>query len=175
MEKEYLQEGDYVYELYAILIHSGGAHAGHYYAFIKDSADNQWYKFNDVMVHKISFLEIVSTFGQNQSKKRRFSSAVQNRANAYMLMYRQIDKNFNVDNVPASLISQELKDDVLADIKLEKAKLEERERKDNQMQIKVIYNDESKAFWVNRKEDPLNYLLTLAVGEFGLQDVGIEN
>lgn len=175
LQVDYFKEGDFVYELYAILVHSGGAHAGHYYAYIKDSADNQWYKFNDVMVHRISFLEIISTFGQKPPTKRRFSSAVQNRANAYMLMYRQVDPTFNVNHVPISFISQELKDEIQADVKVEKEKLQERERKDNQMQLKVIYNDESRTFWVNRREDPLNYLLHLAIKEFELDHIGAEN
>ena len=32
---EYLKQGDLVYELYAVLVHSGSALGGHYYAFIK--------------------------------------------------------------------------------------------------------------------------------------------
>jgi ubiquitin carboxyl-terminal hydrolase 47 len=44
---EYLKAGDYVYELYSILIHSGSAMGGHYYAFIKSFEDGNWYKFND--------------------------------------------------------------------------------------------------------------------------------
>ena len=32
----YLQDGDYVFELFGILIHSGSAFGGHYYAYIKD-------------------------------------------------------------------------------------------------------------------------------------------
>jgi len=34
--KEYLGQGSFVYELYGIMIHSGGAHGGHYSAYIKD-------------------------------------------------------------------------------------------------------------------------------------------
>jgi ubiquitin carboxyl-terminal hydrolase 47 len=170
-----MKEGQFVYELFSILIHSGGAHAGHYYAYIKDSANNQWYKFNDVMVYRISFLEIISTFGQNISKKKRYSNNVQNRSNAYMLMYRQIDPDFNVNEVPKSLISQELRDEVENDVTVEKIKLLERERKDNRMQLKVIYDDESKAFWVNRKEDPLTFLLLQAMKEFEIDNLEVSD
>lgn len=175
LQDQYLNEGPFVYELFSILIHSGGAHAGHYYAYIKDSANNEWYKFNDVMVHRISFLEIIATFGQNITKKKRYSTSIQNRSNAYMLMYRQIDPDFNVNDVPKSLISQELRDAVENDVTVEKIKLLDRERKDNQMQLKVIYNDESKAFWVNRKEDPLTFLLLQAMKEFDIEHLGVEN
>jgi len=30
-----LEQGEYVYEVYAILIHTGGAFGGHYFAYIK--------------------------------------------------------------------------------------------------------------------------------------------
>ena len=36
-----------IYELYSVLIHSGGAMCGHYYAFIRDFETGKWYKFND--------------------------------------------------------------------------------------------------------------------------------
>lgn len=173
--EEYKKQGDMVYELYAILIHDGGAHAGHYYAYIKDFSDGQWYKFNDVMVYKISFLEIISTFGQKQTKKRKFGHYRENRANAYMLMYRHIDPAFNINNVPSSMISQQVKDEISQDLITEKEKLRERERKDNQMQIKVMYNDESVAFWVNKKEDQLSYLLSLAMKEFKLDHLDAKN
>ena len=35
--QQYKNDGQFVYELYAILIHAGGAHAGHYYGYIKDN------------------------------------------------------------------------------------------------------------------------------------------
>lgn len=35
------------YELFSVIVHVGTAHSGHYYAFIKDFTDKQWYEFND--------------------------------------------------------------------------------------------------------------------------------
>lgn len=40
----------YMYELYAIIIHSGNALEGHYYAFIKDFKTDQWLCFDDQSV-----------------------------------------------------------------------------------------------------------------------------
>jgi ubiquitin C-terminal hydrolase len=34
----------------SVLVHSGGAMGGHYYAFIKSFADGKWYQFNDSTV-----------------------------------------------------------------------------------------------------------------------------
>ncbi len=45
----------YVYELFAVLVHSGSAMGGHYYAYIKAMTgsaeeDGKWHKFNDSTV-----------------------------------------------------------------------------------------------------------------------------
>ena len=42
-----------MYELYSILIHSGSAMGGHYYAYIKSFEDGKWYNFNDAIVSEI--------------------------------------------------------------------------------------------------------------------------
>mmetsp|Transcript_59707 Transcript_59707/g.82027 ORF Transcript_59707/g.82027 Transcript_59707/m.82027 type:complete len:87 (-) Transcript_59707:1318-1578(-) len=60
---EYVQTGPFVYDLYAVMVHSGGAYGGHYYAYIKDLETNQWYNFNDSSVRPISVLEVVEMFG----------------------------------------------------------------------------------------------------------------
>jgi ubiquitin carboxyl-terminal hydrolase 47 len=38
--------------LYAVLVHSGGAYGGHYFAFIFNGKD--WYRFDDSTVRKSS-------------------------------------------------------------------------------------------------------------------------
>lgn len=47
-------EGPYKYELFSIMIHSGSASGGHYYAYIKDFQTNQWFCFNDQNVSRVS-------------------------------------------------------------------------------------------------------------------------
>ena len=42
-----------VYELFGVLVHSGSASFGHYYAFLRPSTDKQWYEFNDSRVSKV--------------------------------------------------------------------------------------------------------------------------
>jgi ubiquitin carboxyl-terminal hydrolase 47 len=79
---EYIKQGNYVYELYSILIHSGSAMGGHYYAYIKSFEDGKWYNFNDSDVSEIVEGnvndEIQNMFGGNATS-------------AYMLQYRQYD------------------------------------------------------------------------------------
>ncbi|GAB5575117.1 ubiquitin carboxyl-terminal hydrolase 24 isoform X1 [Prionailurus iriomotensis] len=43
------------YELVGVIVHSGQAHAGHYYSFIKDRrgcGKGKWYKFNDTVIEE---------------------------------------------------------------------------------------------------------------------------
>ena len=48
-EKSEITNTDVVnrYHLHSILVHRGTANAGHYYAFIKPTMEDQWYEFND--------------------------------------------------------------------------------------------------------------------------------
>lgn len=48
------ETGPYIYELFSIMIHSGSAAGGHYYAYIKDFKDGEWYCFNDQNVSRVS-------------------------------------------------------------------------------------------------------------------------
>ncbi|KAH8955666.1 hypothetical protein BDL97_08G152600 [Sphagnum fallax] len=41
-----------LYTLHSVLVHSGGVHGGHYYAFIRPTLSDQWYKFDDERVTK---------------------------------------------------------------------------------------------------------------------------
>lgn len=55
---EYLKQGEYIYELYSILIHSGSSMGGHYYAYIRSFQDGKWYNFNDSNVTEINTQEV---------------------------------------------------------------------------------------------------------------------
>lgn len=57
-----VEKGPFMYELYAILIHSGNASGGHYYAYIKDFITGQWFCFNDQNVSGVSYPKIICVF-----------------------------------------------------------------------------------------------------------------
>uniref|UniRef100_A0A182JKF4 Ubiquitin carboxyl-terminal hydrolase 47 n=1 Tax=Anopheles atroparvus TaxID=41427 RepID=A0A182JKF4_ANOAO len=86
--------GPYKYELFAIMIHSGSASGGHYYAYIKDFKSSRWYSFNDQTVQPITKEDIHKSFGGG-SYKTSYTGAYTSSTNAYMLMYRQIDGEKN--------------------------------------------------------------------------------
>eukprot|EP01118_Nematostelium_gracile_P007705 TRINITY_DN2517_c0_g1_i1.p1 TRINITY_DN2517_c0_g1~~TRINITY_DN2517_c0_g1_i1.p1 ORF type:complete len:610 (+),score=142.53 TRINITY_DN2517_c0_g1_i1:98-1927(+) len=111
-----LKNGPNVYELYSVLIHRGSALGGHYYAYIKSFASGKWFEFNDSQVSEISKSDIYKTFGEDDDSKYSkggMFSMFQSSANAYMLMYRRIDPERNMQEVTLESIPSELKKTVL--------------------------------------------------------------
>ncbi|CDQ73523.1 unnamed protein product [Oncorhynchus mykiss] len=93
------------YELVGVVVHSGQAHAGHYYSFIKDrrgSARGRWYKFNDNVVEEFDMndetLEYECFGGEYRPKvydqSNPYPDVRRRYWNAYMLFYQRIsDQN----------------------------------------------------------------------------------
>lgn len=68
----------YPYQLHAVLVHEGQAAAGHYWAYIYDSMNEKWLKFNDIAVTCTSWDDLVKE-----------SVGGYHNASAYCLMYVQ--------------------------------------------------------------------------------------
>jgi len=100
---EFLKQGDLVYELYAVLVHSGSAMGGHYYAFIKSFEDGLWYKFNDSDVSKMDSEDIKCVFGDKSGN-----------ATAYMLKYRHYNPSTKENPViiPDEIIPEYLRKEI---------------------------------------------------------------
>lgn len=59
----------YVYQLHGVLVHSGDFNAGHYYAFLKPTADGHFYKFDDDRVTRATLKEALEeNFGGDYAK-----------------------------------------------------------------------------------------------------------
>ena len=56
------------YELYSMMIHTGGASGGHYFAYIKDFKSGQWLQFNDSNVKIIPSEQIEEWFNPKEEK-----------------------------------------------------------------------------------------------------------
>ncbi|XP_072321546.1 ubiquitin carboxyl-terminal hydrolase 47 isoform X2 [Eucyclogobius newberryi] len=96
------------YELFSVMVHSGSAAGGHYYACIRSFSDGQWYSFNDQHVSKITQDDIRKTYGGSSGSRGYYSSAFASSTNAYMLIYRLKDatrnaKYFAVEDFPAHI------------------------------------------------------------------------
>lgn len=55
--------GEWVYELFAVLNHSGAIAGGHYYAYIKNLETQKWFNFNDSNVSEITEEKVSEAWG----------------------------------------------------------------------------------------------------------------
>ncbi|GCB74652.1 hypothetical protein scyTo_0003743, partial [Scyliorhinus torazame] len=112
------------YELVGVIVHSGQAHAGHYYSFIKDrraTGKGKWYKFNDTVVEEFDLndetLEFECFGGEYRPKvydqSNPYPEVRRRYWNAYMLFYqRMLDQNSPVlpKKSRVSVVRQEAED-----------------------------------------------------------------
>ena len=140
--KKYFQEGDNVYELFSIVIQSGSADGGHYYAYIKSFEDNKWYNFNDGSVTFLEKNRISEIFGEKFEEKAKIISKYHSSATAYYLSYRKMDNPNNNNNCKKWKIEDMKINDNLRElckdedlITIEKEKEEEEKRKYSKMGI----------------------------------------
>lgn len=82
-----------------MLVHSGSAIGGHYYAYIKSFDDQKWYNYNDSTVTPITLEDVTKVFGDGRGS-----------STAYMLKYRQYNpthreagQSISDDIIPAYL------------------------------------------------------------------------
>ncbi|CAN4126347.1 unnamed protein product [Withania somnifera] len=119
-----------LYTLHSVLVHSGGVHGGHYYAYIRPTLSDQWFKFDDERVTKEDPKRALEEqyggeeelphanpdFNNSPFKFTKYS-------NAYMLVYiRDSDKEKIICNVDEKDIAEHLR------VRLKKEK-DEKEQK----------------------------------------------
>ncbi|XP_071112786.1 ubiquitin carboxyl-terminal hydrolase 47-like [Haliotis cracherodii] len=135
--RESVCQGPYEYELFSIMIHSGSAAGGHYYAYIKSFKDGQWYSFNDQQVTRITYDDIRKTYGGSSLGRGFYSSAYASSTNAYMLMYRQIDKLRNAECMMPDDFPKHLKRALQKQQEQEEAERKQREIDKSTCKIKL--------------------------------------
>ena len=100
-ERDESYDSRFDYELFSIMIHSGSATGGHYYAYIKCFESNQWYNFNDERVSKLDRQDIKKAFGTTNS--------IYSSTTAYMLLYRQVNGQRNEKFIKVEEFDEHLK------------------------------------------------------------------
>ena len=162
--EKYLKEGPLVYDLYAILVHMGGAYGGHYYAFIKSFEDGHWYRFDDAAVSRMDPSEIpIKAFGGGKA------------ANAYKLLYRQVEKAEEVfETIPDDCIPEDLRSSIEAEKIAEQVAEIERIEKMNKIELRVHYKKEVKVIPANLKET-LEEFFERALKEHNLSELPRHN
>ncbi|XP_041064280.1 ubl carboxyl-terminal hydrolase 18-like [Carcharodon carcharias] len=84
------QRNKWQYKLLSVIVHKGSAAFGHYYAYIRDFQEMNWYQFDDEHVLSATWEDVTKTFGSLNS-----SSLDQNEfhmeGTAYLLFYKRMD------------------------------------------------------------------------------------
>eukprot|EP01034_Spumella_vulgaris_P025384 gene25385-31841_t len=157
------ERGEWIYELYAVLIHSGAISGGHYYAYIKDLESQRWQNFNDSSVSPIDEQTVQQAWGETVNVSNYASSysgmnPLYNRvvassstakttrlssANAYMLMYRQVTAaTLGLVSYPsADSVPQYIQELVQAEETRRAERLREEEERRNKLTLKVWWED----------------------------------
>lgn len=162
-----MKQGDFVYELYAVLVHSGSAMGGHYYAYIKSFEDGKWYNFNDTDVREIDKDEITKVFGD----KSGYSGPT-----AYMLKYRQYNpsEKENPLAIPNELVPEYLRTEI--DEETERLIKEQLDIEEKVMSLKLrIHCNEEVKTLTFKKNDLLRDISSKVMEEFGIKDVLLRN
>ncbi|KAL3523697.1 hypothetical protein ACH5RR_016531 [Cinchona calisaya] len=119
-----------LYTLHSVLVHSGGVHGGHYYAYIRPTLSDQWFKFDDERVTKEDMKRALEEQFGGEEELPQTNPGFNNSpfkftkySNAYMLVYiRESDKEKIICNVDEKDIAEHLR------IRLKKEQ-EEKEQK----------------------------------------------
>ncbi|XP_038720697.1 ubiquitin carboxyl-terminal hydrolase 12-like isoform X3 [Tripterygium wilfordii] len=120
-----------LYTLHSVLVHSGGVHGGHYYAFIRPTLSDQWFKFDDERVTKEDIKRALEEQYGGEEELPQTNPGFNNTpfkftkySNAYMLVYiRESDKDNIICNVDEKDIAEHLR------IRLKKVQEEKADRK----------------------------------------------
>ncbi|KAL5720643.1 ubiquitinyl hydrolase 1 [Ranunculus cassubicifolius] len=106
-----------LYTLHSVLVHSGGVHGGHYYAFIRPTLSDQWFKFDDERVTKEDVKRALEEQYGGEEELPQTNPGFNNTpfkftkySNAYMLVYiRDSDKDNIICNVDEKDIAEHLR------------------------------------------------------------------
>ncbi|XP_074853476.1 ubiquitin carboxyl-terminal hydrolase 47 isoform X2 [Carettochelys insculpta] len=132
------EKNSLLYELFSVMVHSGSAAGGHYYACIKSFNDDQWYSFNDQHVSKITQEDIKKTYGGSSGSRGYYSSAFASSTNAYMLIYRLKDPTRNAKFLEVNEYPEHIKQLVQKEKELEEQEKRQREIERNTCKIKLF-------------------------------------
>ncbi|OXB60407.1 hypothetical protein ASZ78_000813 [Callipepla squamata] len=140
-----------LYELFSVMVHSGSAAGGHYYACIKSFSDDQWYSFNDQHVSKVTQEDIKKTYGGSSGSRGYYSSAFASSTNAYMLIYRLKDPARNAKFLESHEFPDHIKQLVQKERELEEQEKRQREIERNTCKIKLFCMHPTKQIMMENK------------------------
>ena len=136
-------DGTCMYDLHGVLVHSGDISTGHYYAMIKPGKNDNWYRFDDDRVWRVTKREALdANFGVDSldpnTLSRMTKAQIQNyqirrHTSAYMLVYI---KRSEVDDVLQEVTDKDVPDYISTKVDEE---LEELARKRKELEELHLY------------------------------------
>ena len=139
------------YNLYGIIVHSGGAMGGHYFSLIQnfESEEKKWYKFDDRTVYEIG----------NIDEYKKIISGNENNMNdstAYILLYEDANEQKNNKN-----LKFDINNDLMEEINIEeedyKKYLEEEKERMSYLNLKVFYNEKLDYIKIKKTEKLITF------------------
>eukprot|EP00192_Tetraselmis_astigmatica_P000385 CAMPEP_0117664232 /NCGR_PEP_ID=MMETSP0804-20121206/9096_1 /TAXON_ID=1074897 /ORGANISM="Tetraselmis astigmatica, Strain CCMP880" /LENGTH=1147 /DNA_ID=CAMNT_0005471423 /DNA_START=186 /DNA_END=3631 /DNA_ORIENTATION=+ len=128
-----------LYKLHSVLVHSGGVHGGHYYAFIRPNR-TEWYRFDDERVTKEDSKRAMDEqFGEDDAPahgggfNNNLAFKLSKYSNAYMLVYIRVD---DWDRIQCDVAEEEIAEHLRIRLKAEQ---EEKEQKRREKQEAHLY------------------------------------
>ncbi|XP_038672883.1 ubl carboxyl-terminal hydrolase 18-like isoform X2 [Scyliorhinus canicula] len=79
------QKNKWQYKLLSVIVHEGSGTFGHYYAYVRNVQEMDWYYMNDEIVQRATWKDVENTFGSSSSSARLW------RQTAYLLFYKRMD------------------------------------------------------------------------------------
>ncbi|GER45747.1 ubiquitin carboxyl-terminal hydrolase [Striga asiatica] len=117
-----------LYMLHSVLVHSGGVHGGHYYAFIRPTLTDQWFKFDDERVTKEDVPQTNPGYNNTPFKFTKYS-------NAYMLVYIRVSDK---DNIICDVDEKDIAEHLRIRLKKEQEEKEDKRRYKAQAHLYTI-------------------------------------
>lgn len=143
----------YKFHLHGVLVHSGDVHGGHYYAFLRPNAKDEWFKFDDERVTKATLQQAAEdNYGGEEEyvynmHGRKMTSVHKKFSNAYMLVYlRDTDIPELLANIPDSDIPVHLKDRFQKEEDAEELKKKEKAEAHLYMSLRIATDNDLRAW-----------------------------
>lgn len=95
IRQQYDDHQQLAYKLHAVFIHQGQANYGHYWIYILDHKENQWWKYNDSHVTKVKykcFFFVFKLMLQKVKEAEILHDTTGSTANPYFLVYVDANK-----------------------------------------------------------------------------------
>lgn len=137
----------HIYKLHGVLVHAGDISTGHYYTLIKPGVAEEWYRFDDEKVWKVTKREVFDeNFGIPRLPEERLNKMsreeyqdymLERHTSAYMLVYIRKDKELELLQ---SVTNEDVPDHIIERVEKENREREAREKEIRDAHLYFTFN-----------------------------------